>query len=218
MISAEEATKQLASRPLMLMMHGFGSHEGDLISLAPHLPADYVYAAPRAPFPTPHPLTEGFSWSAVPTAMRDEAPAEVEDNAAYLSSRAVIDWLDALAEQVTNGLPKIVLFGFSQGGAMVTSLFRVQPERFLAGVNCSGFISTGDFPGDAQLLDLKPPMFWGHDTDDPVIPFQEVVRTQAWLPDHSTLTYRTYPGIAHSISMDEIRDINEFLSSLPPER
>ena len=47
-------------RPLLVLLHGYGSHEGDLFQLAPYLPLDAVIAAPRAPFP--HPMGIGWSW------------------------------------------------------------------------------------------------------------------------------------------------------------
>ena len=35
--------------PLVVLLHGRGSHERDIITLAPHLPAGPAYAAVRAP-------------------------------------------------------------------------------------------------------------------------------------------------------------------------
>src|SRR5687767_9898033 len=35
--------------PTILALHGRGSHEGDLIELAPHLPEGLLWVAPRAP-------------------------------------------------------------------------------------------------------------------------------------------------------------------------
>jgi phospholipase/carboxylesterase len=38
--------------------------------------------------------------------------------------------------------------------------------------------------------------------------------TAAWLPAHSTLTERHYDNIGHSISREEIDDVNSFLKSV----
>lgn len=213
-VSSDQAVALLNDRPLMVLMHGFGSHENDLIGVAPLLPTDFVFASPRAPFHAPAPLTSGYSWSEEPTAMREVPPLNHEDHPAYLAGRAVVAWLDALEARVANRFREIVLFGFSQGGAMVTNLLRLQPERFAAGVTCSGFIASGNFPGDSQLCEVRPPVFWGHDVADPVIPQEDVTRSAAWLKQHTSLTHRVYPGIGHSISQEEMRDIDTFLNGV----
>ena len=41
--------KELTTRPLLVLMHGRGSHERDLYALAPMLPPQFVIAALRAP-------------------------------------------------------------------------------------------------------------------------------------------------------------------------
>jgi phospholipase/carboxylesterase len=106
--------------------------------------------------------------------------------------------------------------GFSQGGCMVSMLMRHRPERFAAGVICSGFIAEMDAPGDTTLAQNRPPIFWGRDEHDPIIAQRMIEPTEAWLPEHSTLTAKLYPGIEHSISGEEMRDIHAFLSHTAP--
>ena len=38
-----------AGRPLLVLLHGLGSHEGDLFALSPYLPTEFTIAAVRAP-------------------------------------------------------------------------------------------------------------------------------------------------------------------------
>src|SRR5690606_30238010 len=60
--SAAEAHDALTSRPLLLLMHGYGSNEADLIELTPLLPERFVAASLRAPVPLPPPTANGFAW------------------------------------------------------------------------------------------------------------------------------------------------------------
>jgi phospholipase/carboxylesterase len=189
-------------RPLLLILHGYGSHEGDLFSLAPHLPLQPTIAALRAPLPA------GQGWSWFPIGVPGDPVGEALDAAAL----GILDWLDALPEQPTS----IGLLGFSQGGAMTMQLMRHAPDRFAFAVQLSGFIASGTHPGDERLSDLKPPVFWGRGTLDPVIPEAAVARTQAWLPGHSTLTERIYEGLGHSISQAELAEIVTFLRAQYP--
>jgi len=184
-------------RPLLLILHGFGSHEGDLFALTPHLPLEPVIAALRAP------LTAGQGWSWFPIGEPGDPGIEALDAAAA----GVLEWLDALPEQPTS----IGLLGFSQGGAMALQLMRRAPERFAFAVQLSGFVGGGEREGDARLAELSPPVFWGRGTADQVIPSSAVDRTQKWLPGHSTLTERIYEGMAHTVSQAELDDIVVFL-------
>lgn len=203
--------EQLRSRPLLVLMHGYGSFEGDLIGLAEQLPAHFVLASPRAPLIAPAPVVDGFAW--FPMTERGN-PQASEGNK---SVSALLSWLDRIGSNVEGGLRRVALMGFSQGGAMVHHAMRTQPERFLAGVNCSGFTFTGEMPGDSALANSRPPVFWGRDVDDPIITPAAIARTETWLPTHSTLTQKLYPNIQHSISAEELADISEFLNRVCPD-
>ncbi len=190
-------------RPLLIILHGYGSHEGDLFSLAPHLPLRPVIAALRAP------LTAGPGWAWFPIGAAGAAvnPGAPSADALTAAAGGVLAWLDALPEQPTS----VGLLGFSQGGAMALQLLRQAPDRFAFAVALSGFVGRNEHPGDARLAERRLPIFWGRGTADPVIPQDAIERTQAWLPGHSDLTERIYEGMGHSISQAELGEIVGFL-------
>ncbi len=224
--SAEEALLALKEpRPLLVLMHGFGSFEGDLIGLAPHLPAGFVCASPRAPLLAPPPIVNGFAWWPLPLGpeglpLRQPEPERFEGSGPHIAAVAMLRWLDALDSRVRaggdEGLGRIALMGFSQGGCMVTSLLRLSPERFDCGVNCSGFVAPGAFEGDTTLAALRPPMFWGRDEADPIIDSQRIALTSTWAPAHTELEAKLYPGILHGIGAAELNDITAFLERHVP--
>jgi len=184
-------------RPLLLILHGYGSHEGDLFSLTPHLPLEPVIAALRAPLPA------GGGWAWFPIS----DPGNPDDASVEAATAAVLDWLDALDDPPAS----VGLLGFSQGGAMALQLLRQAPDRFAFAVQLSGFVASASNAGDAVLAETRLPVFWGRGTADPIIPASAVDRTQAWLPEHSTLTERIYEGMAHSVSQAELSDVVAFL-------
>lgn len=225
--SADEAVSALQERPLLLLLHGFGSFEGDLIGLAPRLPHGFVCASPRAPLVAPPPVVNGFSWWPIAFGLdgkpiRSPEPAAFVGTEPHAAAIAVLNWLDALDERVRaqsggKGLGAVVPMGFSQGGCQVTSLLRLRPERFAAGVNCSGFVAPGHFEGDAALAAVRPPMFWGRDEADPIVDEARIAGLAAWAPEHTDLEARLYEGIAHGIGLDEIADISAFLEQHVPQ-
>jgi phospholipase/carboxylesterase len=184
-------------RPLLLILHGYGAHEGDLFSFAPYLPLQPAIASLRAP------LSTGTGWSWFPIDVPGHPGTEALDAAVL----GVLQWLDAMPEQPTS----IGLLGFSQGGAMALQLLRHAPERFAFAVQLSGFVAPGARAGDARLAELRPPVFWGRGTLDGVIPGAAIEHTTAWLPGHSTLTERVYEDVAHSVSQGELADVVAFL-------
>ncbi|NQX26424.1 alpha/beta fold hydrolase [Microbacteriaceae bacterium VKM Ac-2854] len=186
-----------AAAPLLVLLHGFGSNEGDLIGLAPYLPAAYAVAS----LPAPLALGPGQrAWFPIATPGRPDV-ATVD-----AAADAVLAWLD-----VVHPDRAVSLLGFSQGGALVTQLFRRAPQRFVAGVVLAGFSVDTVTPGDAELAERRPPIFYGRGTVDRVIAPDATRRTVEWLPEHSTLTMRVYAGLAHAISPDELEDVAAFL-------
>lgn len=219
--TAEAALTALAERPLLLLMHGFGSFEGDLIGLAPQLPTGVVCASPRAPLVAPHPIVNGYTWWPMrmgPDGMpaREPGPDEFIGSPPHVAALAVLDWVEALDARVERStgsrLGDIALMGFSQGGAMVTSLLRLRPDRFACGVVCSGFVAPGAHTGDAELARVRPPLFWGRDDADPIIGAARVAALGDWAPAHTELETRLYDGILHGIGQAELADISAFLT------
>ena len=86
-----------------------------------------------------------------------------------------------------------------------------EPERFAFAVNLSGYATPGELAGDAVMAENRPPVFWGRGTADEVIPGFLVDHTTQWLPGHSDLSGRVYPGLTHSVSEQEMADVRVFL-------
>ena len=193
--------RERAGRPLLVLLHGYGSHEGDLFGLSPQLPLHPVIASVRAPLP----VGQGFAWAP----LASQADAATVSASADAAARAILDWLD------TTESTSVGLLGFSQGGAVALQLLRSAPERFAYAAVLSGFaVAPGrdhEHPGDAALAERRPPVFWARGTVDTVITPDKIDYTDAWLPEHSTLTQRIYEGLAHSISKAELDDVNAFL-------
>ncbi|PFG32751.1 phospholipase/carboxylesterase [Sanguibacter antarcticus] len=188
--------------PLLVLLHGYGSNEADLMTLAPELPTSMTTVALRAPLPA----QAGFAWMPIVD------PGFPDPAQAQAAASTILAWLD---EHVDASTP-VALLGFSQGGLMVTELLRTAPTRFVAGVVLSGFVVDAARPDDAALAHAAPPVFFGRGTLDPVIDTAAFERARTFLAAHTTLTDRAYPGLGHGITMDEIADVSRFLeSSLP---
>ncbi|MET0976205.1 MAG: alpha/beta hydrolase-fold protein [Leifsonia sp.] len=190
-----------AGRPLLVLLHGYGSHEGDLFGLAPYLPLEPVIASLRAPVPL-----GGGSWAWFPLQDGPDGLTSTPE-AVVAATDALLGWVDRLEPRPSS----VGLLGFSQGGAMALELMRTRPDDFHHAAVLSGFVADVPRDGDARLAVRRPPVFWGRGTADTVISGANVARTQDWLPDHSTLTERIYEDLAHAVSETELRDLTAFL-------
>ncbi|MBI4901708.1 MAG: dienelactone hydrolase family protein [Actinobacteria bacterium] len=200
-LAARTSPEPLTGPVVAVLLHGYGSFEDDLAGLAPHLVPGLPWASLRAPLV----LGPGsYAWFHV------VRPGDPDPDPVAAARDAVWQWVDAHLDPAT----RLVAVGFSQGGLMATELLRTRPERILATVVLGGFVQAADRPADAVLTESRPPVFWGRGSRDGVIVQEAIERTEAWLPAHSTLTRRVYPGLAHAINADETADTAAFLAPL----
>lgn len=186
-------------RPLLVLLHGYGSHEADLFALVPEMPDEFVIAAVRAPLAPPFP-TPGWSWFPI------EGLHARTGAAVTMAAERLLAWLDEATDAAMIGL-----LGFSQGGVVALQALRLQPTRFDFVVNLAGFVADEPLSTDAALAEARPPVFWGRGSLDEIIPAERVAHTAQWLPGHVDLSGRVYPGLAHSVSRDELDDVTAFL-------
>lgn len=185
-------------RPIVVLLHGYGSDERDLFSLVPMLPDEFVYVAVRAPLAPPWPAP-GYSWYPI------EGLNARTGESVTAGAEALLAWLD------TQEIGDVGLLGFSQGAAVAIQALRLRPQRFAFAVNLSGYAAGGELPTDAELAARRPPVFWGRGTNDTVIFPQLIEHTTAWLPGVVELSGRVYTGLGHAVSQDEIVDVGVFL-------
>ncbi|MDJ1115498.1 alpha/beta hydrolase [Microbacterium dauci] len=190
-----------AGRPLLVLLHGYGSNEEDLFGLVPHLPEAFVVASVRAPLSPRFPMP-GYSWFTI-DGVEGRDPDEVQ-----ASADAVLAFID----EVGGDAPLVGLLGFSQGGVISLQALRTRPHGIAFAVNLAGYAFPEPVPSDVELADVKPPVFWGRGALDPVIPQPFIEHTAQWLPEHVDLSGRVYPGLAHAVSAEELHDVHVFLA------
>ena len=194
-------TEEDATRPLVVLLHGRGSDETDIIALADHLPASFIYAAPRAP------IAEGggYAWFANRGIGRPLA-ASLADTMAWFGA-----WLDQVAPR---GRP-VVLVGFSGGAAFAGGLILDDPDRYAGAAILYGTLPfDAGVPTSAYRLSGKAVLVV-HGDADAVIPRDLLERTWAYLhgeADATTTGFRD-PG-GHGLSPAAIGDLRLWLEAL----
>ena len=194
--------------PLLLLLHGVGSHERDLFQLAPALDPRFFIVSARGPLV----LAPGaFAWFHVtftprgPAIVAAEAEASRERLRAFLAELAVAYPVDP---------QRVYLLGFSQGAIMSFSVALTAPERVAGVVALSGRILPEIRPLIAPPAALAGlPFLVIHGTEDTVLPvsYGRAARDLlAGLP--VALTYREYP-MGHQITADSLSTVAAWLTA-----
>jgi len=195
---------------LLVLMHGVGSNEQDLFSLAPQIPERFHVLSLRAPFRMGPGAHAWFDFSIEPNGERTiNEPQETQSRA--LAAEAI----ESASAQL--GIPpeRVVVGGFSQGGIMALSLLLTRPVLMQAAMVWHGRLLGQVAPLAAPPDALRGKQMWlSHGTHDNVIPLanaQAIAHHMAALP--VTLTYREFPG-AHEIRPSELTATVAWLESL----
>src|SRR5579862_4733461 len=115
----------MTAKPLLVLLHGLGSDERDLLSLAAELDSGLSVVSIRAPYETGY---GGFAWFDIQFLADGK---RIIDDEQAVSSRELL--LSDLHELVDSEKPShLILGGFSQGAMMAAGILLRTPEM-LAG-------------------------------------------------------------------------------------
>jgi phospholipase/carboxylesterase len=190
------------ARVAMILVHGRGASAADIMTLGAELRhPGFAYLAPQAAGGAwyPHPFT-----------------APIEGNEPHLSS--ALEVLASLLSTIEATIPaeRVVLLGFSQGACLTLEFAARHARRYGGVVGLSGGLigpdgTPRDYPGDFA----GTPAFLGCSDLDPHIPKERVVESGDVLKRMgAAVTVRLYPGLGHTVSVDEIRSVNELIKPL----
>ena len=198
----------------VILLHGLGADGYDFVPVVRELeghgapPARYVF--PHAPT-IPVTINGGY----VMRAWYDILGTDLVRREDERGIRASRDMVDALIErEVARGVARsrIVLAGFSQGGAIAlhTGLRQTQPLAGLIALSC--YLPLADaFGNEAAAASRTVPIFLAHGTQDPVVPIARGTASRDVLKAAGyAVEWREYP-MPHSVCAEEIQDIAAFM-------
>lgn len=197
--------------PALLLLHGVGSNEQDLMALAPYLDPRFHLLSARAPIPM-GPMMYGWYWiEPLPDGNFHYEPEE-----ALQSLERLVRFLGEIISEYNLDPARLFLGGFSQGAILSCAALLVAPQQIAGVVAMSGRWPEPVPPAQvaasrARLTDK--PMLVVHGTQDPVIPIaygRELQEKFRALP--VALTYQEYP-MGHTISEESIELVRTWLTN-----
>ncbi|HWY73640.1 MAG TPA: alpha/beta fold hydrolase [Burkholderiaceae bacterium] len=199
----------------VIWLHGLGADGYDFIPVVRELQA---LGAPAARYVFPHapmrPVT--INGGMVMRAWYDILGAQIdrrEDPAGIRQSQAQVEAL--IEREVARGTARsrIVLAGFSQGGAIALQAGLRQREPLAALIVLSAYLPlAATAAAEAQPAGRAIPIFMAHGRDDTVIPIDRAQASRDLLVGLGCRVQWHEYAIPHSVSEEEIRDLARFLS------
>ena len=200
----------------IIWMHGLGADCWDFVSIAKELglpedlPLRFIF--PQAPS---RPIT--INNGQVMPGWYDISMAELQrkpDEAGVRQSQASIDAL--IEREIGRGVPadKIILAGFSQGGAIALQTGLRYREALGGIMALSTYLTLEDsLAAEATAANNNIPIFMAHGTEDQVIPLTLAQSSRAKMAARDyKIEWHEYP-MPHSVCIEEIEDIGVWIQA-----
>ncbi len=191
--------------PLLVLLHGYGSNEEDLMGLSAYLDARFLLVSIRAPYALD---MGGFAWFSLDFTAEKLVPDLAQ---AHLAQAQLIEVLDELKREYSIDLQRVYLLGFSQGASMAVGAGLRIPELVAGLVSLSGYCPAEIVPEETLVQHDGLPLLMTHGLQDPVISITQGRASRdvlACLP--LALDYREYP-MGHEINMACLQDVSAWL-------
>lgn len=200
-------------RHAVILMHGLGADGNDFVPIVEelrlHAPVRFMF--PHAPMRAVT-INNGF----VMRAWYDILDGDFDrraDETGLRASQAAVEAL--IARELGRGIEhdRIVLAGFSQGGAVALHTGLRHAQRLAGIVALSTYLPLGNkVEVERHPANHATPIFMAHGTQDDIIPPRVAraseQRLRGWGYD---IEWHEYP-MPHSVSMEEIRDLSRWLT------
>ena len=200
----------------IIWLHGLGADGRDFEPIVPEL---RLPAALQLRFIFPHAPVRPVT---INQRMRMRAWYDIfqlgggpEDGEGIRASQQLVENL--IASENSKGIPsrRIVLAGFSQGGAIALQTALRYRERLAGILALSTYLPlSASLESEASKANRDLPIFMAHGLYDDVIPLARAERSRKMLAELGYgVEWRTYP-MAHSVCAEEIGDIARFLAGI----
>jgi len=195
--------------PVVVVLHGRGANEQDLLPIAQELPEPLAILSLRAP----DRVGPGYSWYEFDLSGGDLHSSQPVASDFSRSVDLVSASIEGAVDTYDLDPDRIGLLGFSQGTIMGFAMLLETPVRFAWCVGLHGYLP-------ASHTDLEPagiegkPVFVGAGTQDRIIPASRAeLAADRFEALGADVTYRTYP-VGHGVGPDELQDVVEWLDDV----
>ena len=197
-----------APPPAVVVLHGRGADERDLLPIAGHFPDELAVVSLRAP----DRLMGGYTWYELDMSAGGLHQSQPDPDGFRRSLDLVAESVGAALDAYDLDPDRLGLMGFSQGAIMTCSLLLEAPDRYAWIAALHGYLA-------AAHADLEPedvagtPVFVAAGTADQLIPAARAEAAADRLEELGcAVTFETYPT-GHGVGPDELADLVAFVEA-----
>lgn len=194
----------------VIWFHGLGADGNDFVPLVPQLelpktlPVRFIF--PHAPV-IPVTINGGYPMPAWFDIITLTPELKIDEKGLGAAIKAAHD---LIAVEINRGIPpaRIILAGFSQGGAMALSAALTYPDAL------AGIIALSTFIPPAELTHIskhRPPIYMAHGNRDDVVPMPLGERTRSLLEEHGFEVHWDVYAMGHEVCKNEINSISKWV-------
>lgn len=201
-IQREPKTAQ-DNAPMLIMLHGYGSHEQDLFSFAEELPDELRIISVRAPYSIGF---GGFAWYAINFDADENKFSDLDQARESLTK---IQGL--ISELKTSYNPsKVFLLGFSQGAILSYAFSLNFPNQIQHVVALSGYLIDDLLP-QSKNVEIQTDYYVSHGTVDQVIPVDWARKAPQYLKAlNLSCAYSEYP-VGHGVAPQNFYSFRDWI-------
>jgi len=208
-VEIETAKQPTAS---VIWLHGLGADGNDFVPVVGELelpPRAIRFVFPHAPV-QPVTINGGMrmrAWYDI-----KDGAIRREDESGVRASQGLVEKLIAREKQRGTPAARLVLAGFSQGGAIALQTGLRHRERIAGIMALSTYLPIADkLPAEASEMNRGVPIFMAHGTADPVIELARAVQSRGILESLGYSPQWHEYAMPHSVCAEEIGDIGAWL-------
>ena len=198
-------------RAAVIWLHGLGADGHDFEPIVPELRLKQAvrFVFPHAP-EQPVTINQGMRMRAWYDILQFGGGRE-DDKGIHASQALIVK----LIEEQPVPPEKIVLAGFSQGGAIALQTALRYPKRLAGVMALSTYLPlAATLPAERAAANAEVPIFMAHGSYDPVIPLGRAEQSRGLLQSLGyPVEWREY-GMPHSVCPEELADIGAWLGKV----
>jgi phospholipase/carboxylesterase len=216
LLSCVEIEPARRAQATVILLHGLGADGHDFAPVVPYLGLDPKLAV-RFVFPHAPRIPVSLNAGMVMPAWYDIRDLDLKNRHDAEGIARTSEKVRALIErEVERGIPsrKIVLAGFSQGGAIAVHVGLRHPQALAGLVALSTYLVLGDtLAAEASSANRGIRVLQAHGTEDPMVTYPRGVALRDALTEVGCdVEWHTYP-MGHEVCMEEHVEIGKWLQA-----
>lgn len=196
-----------ANAPAVVLIHGRGTNERDLLSIGARLPGELHVLSVRAPQPMGNP--DSYTWYDLDLSAGGLHASQPDADGFRRSLDLLHEFVDAAVDRYDLDPERVGLLGFSQGAITSLSALLERPDAYRWVVALNGYLAESHHDA-VDSADGKP-VFVGCGSTDQVIPPQRAERAAELLEGGGAEVRFEQYAVGHGTTPTGISDVVEWV-------